>query len=390
MSVTAEIGLGVLKKVFAAWMQNKGQGGDLIKYTASSRVEPIALIDSDVLHHDMLPDVMQSLQSIFAGYYLQALAISSNIGRIDVIKHLDKLNPNRNPVDAMGSSSWLMSMESYQHGGLPRLNTRPGMEAYDAPEYENAKDKDAKKRVSGPMTDRNQSKDGKSDNGNVGINKDNFASVRDLANLSVGKLLNVEITDGANKATIPISIRLMATYIPTSSIIHILSLGNKDTTMKERWHGWRSGRLEFVRDIIFCQDLIDAHKKNLIDDKSGVYNEILKRRRNNAISTLVSGDPSLATASNLLVCSMETIRTLEGEIGREFKDFKTREKIFAESYLMIIAVIDKEWDRVTFYHRGINLPTQVSLRDLRVANKGTGPDVSEILKAYQLGNGPQL
>lgn len=367
-TIGAEIGLAALKKIAAAWSANKG-AGDLVRFTASTRVEPICLIDSDVVHHEMLPDVMQSLQSIFSGYYLQAMAISTNIGRIDVVKQLDKLNPNRDP--GANAAGWIMSMEAYQHG-LPKVDMRPAMEEKNIVDRTHMKDEDKTKK------------------GGAGLDKETFTTVRDLTNLSVGKLLNVEITDGSNKATIPISIRLMATSIPTGSIVHILSVGNKDTTAKERFHGWRSGRLEFIRDIVFCQDLIDAHKKNLMDDKSGVYNEILKRRKNNAVSTMFSGEPSLATASNLLVCSRETIRTLEGEIGQEFKNFKTREKIFAESYLMIVAVIDKEWDRVTFYHRGINLPTEVGLRDLRVSNKGTGPDVSEILKAYQMGSPASL
>lgn len=370
-TIGAEIGLAALKKIAAAWVANKGSS-DLIKFTAPSRVEPICLIDSDVVHNEMLPDVMQSLQSIFSGYYLQAMAISTNIGRIDVIKQLDKLNPNRNAEgNAINAANWLMSMEAYKDG-LPKVGLRPAMESKDIADKTHTQDDD-KAKSSG-----------------ANANKETFTTVRDLTNLSVGKLLNVEITDGANKATIPISIRLMATSIPTSSIVHILSLGNKDTTAKERYHGWRSGRLEFIRDIIFCQDLIDSHKDNLMNDKSGVYNEILKRRKNNAVSTMFSGEPSLATASNLLVCSRESIRTLEGEIGQEFKNFKTREKIFNESYLMIIAVIDKEWDRVTFYHRGISLPTEVGLRDLRVSNKGSGPDVSEILKAYQMGSSPSL
>lgn len=383
-AIAVEVGLQILKKVVAAWSSASEGGGDLIKFTAPSRVEPICLIDSDVVHHEALPDVMQSLQSIFSGYYLQAMAISTTIGKIDVVKQLDKLNPNRNlnghMKDAIGASAnWVMSAESYKHSlpkpGKMRLST----EAYGA----NGKDD--------IIVTLGEEKDDKSNTNPLGKDgKDTLVTVKELTNLSVGKLLNVEITDGSHKATIPIAIRLMATSIPTSSVVHILSLGNKDVTAKERYHGWRSGRLEFWRDIVMCQDLIDAHKKNLLADKTGVYNEILKRRSNNNLSTLVSGNPSIATASNLLVCSKETIRTLEGEIGRELKDFKTREKIFAESYLMIIAVIDKDWDRVTFYHRGINLPTEVSLRDLRVSNKSTGPDVGEILKAYQLGSSPSL
>lgn len=376
-----DVGLGILKKIFAGWAAS-ASGTDLVKFTSSARVEPICLIDNDVMHHEMLPDVMQSLQSIFAGYYLQAMAISTNIGKIDVVKQLDRLNPNRSVgANLPDISGMILSTESYQHG-LPRF----GKLALEAD-----KKKDKEEKPEDAIVDRLDNDEKKSSKGSSSsIDKEVFATVRDLTNLSVGKLLNVEITDGHNKATIPISIRLMASSIPSRSIIHILSLGNKDTTIKERYHGWKSGRLDFIRDIVFCQDLIDAHKEGMLKDKTGVYGEILKRRKNNAISTIISGNPSIATASNLLVCSKETIRQLEGEIGREFKDFKTRQKIFDESYLMIIAVIDKEWDRVTIYHRGINLPTEVGMRDLRVSNKGSGPDVSEILKAYQLGHNPSL
>ena len=93
-TVAAEVGLMAVRKIMAGWAASKGKN-DLVSYTASSRVEPICLIDSDCIHHEMLPDVMQSLQSIFSGYYLQAMAISTNIGKIDVVKQLDKLNPNR-------------------------------------------------------------------------------------------------------------------------------------------------------------------------------------------------------------------------------------------------------------------------------------------------------
>jgi hypothetical protein len=45
---------------------------------------------------------------------------------------------------------------------------------------------------------------------------------------------------------------------------------------------------------------------------------------------------------------------------------------------------------VTIYHRSLEIPTQVSIKELKTANKGSGPDVAEILKAYQLGNAPTI
>lgn len=351
------IGLSVIRKLADLWTSAKSES--LIDYTAATRVEPIVLIDSDCLYHEMLPDVMQSLQSIFSGYYLQGMAISMNVGKIEVTRQLDKLNPNRNPVDSLiDSGGWLIAQESYTHR-LPKPTNRFAMEA---------------EIVRSEAT----------------LSKDTLSSVKDLSNLSVGKMISVEISDGCHKATIPVSIRLMAASIPSDSIVHILSAGSVDKSAKERYHGLRSGRLEFIRDIVFCQDLIDAHRKNLIKDKTGIYSEILNRRRKNQLSTLLSGNPSVATASNLLVCSQDTLEKLEGQIGIKFSNFASRQKIFSETYLMMIAVLDKEWDRVRIYHRGINNVTEVGIRDIRAANKSTGPDISEIMKAYMLGNAPML
>lgn len=356
-NMPSDIGLSVIRKVSDLWRATKSNS--LVDYTAPSRVEPIALIDADCLHHELLPDTMQSLQSIFSGYYLQAFSISMNVGKIEVMRHLDRLNPNRDPgLSAADTSGWLMAAESYKNG-LPRL----AQEAIN------------------PITQ---------DNPNAESGRDTLTSIKDLTNLSVGKMIAVNVSDGNSHATINIAIRLMATYIPTESLTQILSYSQQDKSTKERYHGWKSGRLEFVRDILFCQDLIEQHKKNLKNDSTGIYGEILNRERKNRLATIVSGNPSIATASNLLVCSKNTLERLEGEIGGSFKDYKTRQKIFNETNLMIIAVIDKEWDRVTFYTNGINTVTQVGRQDLKASNKANGPDVAEIMKQYMLGSSPSL
>ena len=66
----------------------------LIEYTKPTRVEPLVLMDARVTKLDVAPDIMQSLTSLFSGYYLQAVALSVNVGRVDVVKLLDKLNPD--------------------------------------------------------------------------------------------------------------------------------------------------------------------------------------------------------------------------------------------------------------------------------------------------------
>jgi hypothetical protein len=365
LDLGCNIGLGMIRKITDLWSGAKSDS--LIDYTQVARVEPIVLIDTDCLYLESLSDVQQSLLSIFAGYYLQAVAISTSIGKIEVMRHLDKLNPRRNPGDsAVDSMGWLLAQESYTHG-LPMSNKGIALEA----------------NALFPNQD--------SDNDTtVAFHRDTLKDLSELANLSVGKTFSVEITDGLHKASIMIAIRLMASSLPTSSLIHILSLASQDNSMKERYHAWRAGRLEFIKDLCFCQDLIDAHRKNLMADKDGIYTNLIKRARGNMLSTIVSGNPSVATSSNIVIISDTTAEQLELELNGKISSFAIREKMMKATYIMLMCVIDKQWERVTIYHRGIHLPTSVSVRDLKASNKGSGPDVSDILKAYQMGNPASL
>lgn len=493
-SELSNLGISAIRRITDLWRGAKSDS--LIDYTQVARVEPIVLIDADCLYLDLLPEVQQSLLSIFAGYYLQAIAVSTTVGRIDVRRHLDKLNPKRNPVDsAADTAGWLLAQESYQWA-LPkpvsnlalealsdddktrmaydkhywsrteherkqeqqqwgrnneaRANNREDMDfrnyhlqreknesdtAFKRRQEEFQREKftfdkntiEAKSRADAAaveakakevqknyelnkekfghekamqmamkdLQERNlqlsqQKFDYEKSASSVGFGRDTMSTLKELANLSVGKQFSVEITDGNHSASIPVSVRLMASSLPSANLVHILSLNNTDNTVMGRYHKWRAGRIEFIKDLVMCQDIIDAHRKNLMADKDGIYTNLVKRSRNNGLATIFSGNPSVATASNLVVMSSDTAAKLELEINGKLDDFKTREKVFKETYLMIVAVIDKQWERVTFYHRGISERTEVGMRDIKAANKGNGPDVSEILKAYQVGHSPSL
>ena len=361
----SEIGLNLIRKIQDLWRGSRSDS--LLDYTRAARVEPIVVIDSSILFHAMLPDLMQSLQSMFAGIYMQAIAISTTVGKIEVHRHLDRLNPSRKPLDsAVDAAGWILAAENYQIG-LPSPSKRVALESIDGilgydPKVESSS----------------------------GFGRDSAKELKEVTNLSVGKMLMVEITDGLHKATIPVSIRLKASSLPAEGLVHILNNEKKDNSVKERYHAWRAGEIEGIRDFVFCRDLIMAHRKKLMSDKEGLYSKMLAKRRANQLSTIVSANPSLATASNMVIVSSATIKELEKEISGRFSDYKTREKLLENTTIFIVAVVDTGYDRVTIYSLGTPDTTEISAQDLKAANKGSGPDVSDILKAYQVGNSPSL
>lgn len=357
----------------------------LIRFTKAARVEPIVLVDERLKHQPYITDIMQSLTSIFTGYYLQAVSLAVNVGQVNVIRLLDALNPTRDVADAAATHlvsqlqrPGLASMEAYRYG-LPDPEHAFGLEAFGDHNVH-----DALIKLDKAADDiANDGKELPKVAGAMG-----FKNATEAVNLSVGKLVEVTIEDNNKKATFPITVRLIATVVASEILAHILGDGSRNNSLKERYHAWRAGQLEFIRDLILCQDLIDEHRRTLMKDKSGVYADILERRSANASAASLTNTPSIGTASNLAVVSAQTAKELERRIEGKLSNPKVRDRIFTNTYLMIMVVVDTEWEQVTIYHRGISTPTELSIKELKSANKGTGPDIGEILKAYQLGQNP--
>jgi len=428
----------MVKTGLSAFFSNRNRlrmaaSDSLISFTEPARVEPIVLIDQSVMHYDSLGDVQQSLLALFSGYYLQAAALTNSLGAIAVMDRLDPLNPTRNPKNnimmgnswlfpvseshqeknsqAVDPSAWMLSQEAYTYG-LPfaarnssnhmAIESNNGLwnSVKDLPPAPPEKKYDNRRPNVPPSGNNNtlwnarqeqeQSENQTESGANVGGFSDVTRDLTELANLSVGKTYSIELVEGKNKVNMPVSIRLLASAMPTKDLIHILSTGSQDNSWKERWHGFRSGRLAFWKDLVLCCDIVDQYRRDILSDKTGTLARVNKIQRSNELATIISGNPTVASASNLVVISQETADELEMQLEGRLSDFKIRQRMMKSTYLMILAVIDNDYGRVTFYHRGIPVATQVRLRDLKGSNKGNGPDVSDILKAYQLGNSPTL
>lgn len=346
----------------------QARSDSLIEYTQPTRVEPIALVDQRVAALPYAEDVVASALNIFTGYYLQAVALSVNVGRIDIVKMLDKLNPRRDPIDSLGGSRWIdFSKESLESLSLPFKDDTQRLEiAYS---QEAAEDESGEKTSTGGVPGQTR-------------------VVMESANLSVGKLIEVEVESEGHKAKFPVMIRMIAQTIKPDIMSHILSLSFKDNSLKERWHQWRSGQIRFLEDLVLCQDLIDEQKKTLMEDKTGYYKDRIKTRRNNQLSAILSGNPSVALASSVYIMSTDTASELESKLRGRLKRFKDREKFFKENNGMMLFIVDPDYEQVTIYHRSIEQESELSIREIQRKGKDKGPDILDILKAFQERKAP--
>ncbi len=362
----------------------------VVQFTSALRVEPVTMIDKRLEQVDYLPDILQTLLSTFCGYYLQAVACMTNVGQINVLKMLDTLNPRRDPglaassvVDAINGTvkPSMLSMESYSGYALPRpdqvsmesalgkaVNAHRAMRDSDVL----TKERDMAGSVKGNLS---------------GLDK-GIKAASESANLAVGKILDVNIESNGNHGRFPVAVRLATTIVDSDVLVHILGASGHDNSFSERRHRWKAGDLQFWRDLVFCQDLIEEQRKLLMKDKSGVMAELNRRRTLNSAAAVTSGTPSIGSASSLVVLDRETAQQLERTNLGRLSDLNFRNKIFNDSLTMLMVVVDRDREVVTIYTRDIQLPSRHSVRELKSSNKGGGPDVGEILKAYRLGQTP--
>ena len=206
--------------------------------------------------------------------------------------------------------------------------------------------------------------------------------IYEVDNLVVGKLLNVSVNDGQGAvSTLPVLIRLIPAVVPSEALTHIFTAGGRDS-WAHRFFLVKTGQLQFWRDFVFGQDMIDAHMRALLTDNKGVYTEITDRRRNNVSKAVTSGRVSLADASNIAIISSGTMKTTASQLYSRIDDMAVREKIFNNSYLIMLLVVDERWNRVTVYHRGIDLSSTYRIEDIKMAEKNKGADITELFKMF--------
>lgn len=358
---------------------NSMSSDSLIEYSKTTQVEPMVLVDVGIQNQDFASEILTTLTNVFSAYYLQAVALSNTIGSVTVLKRLSKFSPKRNLQTAAAMRLSGLSMESFTRA----LPTFGDVE----PPYHQAS---LEAQHTSP-----KGNDKKSQGGNVKTtSSDAIANVKNIENLAVGKLMQVEIIHDEKTVSIPVSVKLQPVGIAPDIFVECFSEGGFKNNTKERFWRMKAKELSAIGDLIFCNDLIKEHKTNLKKDTSGIYAEVSNRRRDNKVAALLTGTPSVADASNIAVISSNTALAWERELGTPLSSYSQRETIFSRSSLMILVVVDTEWERVTIYYRSVAKGSELGLRDLKTVNKNTGPDVLEMIRAFtaspKTGTGPLI
>ena len=354
----------------------------LPEITKLTTVQPLTVISRDMMAYEATGDICATMLSVFCGYYLQAVSLLTQVRDAEVVRVLDRLNPDRDDSGfflSEGKSPWekgaWVGKESFEAGVMKKAPYRYSIADFKhslpSPRYRGLGLESIKPDSEKP-------------------NIENMKTMNDMASFAAGKQLVIKIVYGdplcPQAVDVPVQVRLAPAVVPDGTVVNMLTYKKDDLSAVERWHTWRAGRVAFISDLIFAQDLLDEYKRMAIADETGTMQEIVRRVNNAKKYGVLTKNPSLVSASNIFIISSEMAALIESKLGKRLTSPAARAQAFDNTYAMLLAVVNKEMESVTFYTRGVAAGSTFSLKSVKKAAKGAGPDVLDIMKAMNQGS----
>lgn len=368
-------------------LSERGEGS-LIEFASSTQNIILVTVEDTLTHHAVTPDILKFCTNIYIGYYLQAVALLNTIGDVSVRQVLDRLNTNRSVAsNAKDTAIEWIAQESFLD--YPKFNFAKKVISLESFSdiVDNIKSKvpeNVKNMDVGTVAKEGKTSGQSAENGKAG------EWMADAPTLAQGKIFDVKIQNGGATASIPVTVRLNPIAVNREMLKSMYARANQNNSFWNRLRRWKDGELETLSDMIFCNDIIADHARLIKQDKLKLTEQLEKKRRANKISTLLTQKTSLATASTISIISKASLPEIELAVGGRISDFKVREDIFARSGLIMLLVVDDMYETVTIYYRGQNRGMELTFGECKSVSKGNGPNVMEILRAFQAGQTPNI
>ena len=356
---------------------------NIVSYTAPGRIAPIAVIDSSIVHSPYTNDLMQSILVIYTCFWARAFAFRSSKVGLRAARTLDSLNPSSNLREGVTTASGrlgrlIAASESY-NDGLPVFND------YDL--VNQTIDADFDEAVSFRAEARE-----KREKRIAGTDQKSMELIAQSANLSVGKVIRVNFQEGEETLPVDVTIRLDSHAMRSESIVQMLSFTGTEYKILPRIRLTQDRQIT-VSDFFFSTDLINQEVDLLRSDKNGVFGRILRNKDRGFLTELISrfsANAPINLCSGIAVVNQRTLREVEPILGGPIVNLAARNKIFENSTLLMLVVVDTEEQEFDIWYRGVATPTTLTVNDIKQVSKGNGNDMDKVLTTLMQGRAPQF
>lgn len=390
----------------------------LSQYSTDLQLRPVFAIEKEILNDEKIDVLMQAGLANYAGFYIVALSIDNTINGVRVGKMVGKYSPNRDAVgsalDLLGENIASVSREDfkvdipeYDRPTLSTLGFKSGLRSI--PSLPDAYLKQLELRTESVYTTREEAQ-AEADKINAANAKEKAEqpeakaapvypstkvaeqAMRDeinkLQSLAIGRILTVTVSRDKQSADINMVLKPELKSLRSNLLIDVANLSNKPTSMRDRFIAYfKRGTIASMLDYLVCLDLIQAHRRALVQDTAGYYEKVHDRIVNNKVAALLTGEFSVGTVANTWIISDTTALRLQASIGGKLDNYTIRNKFMEKSGVMTLIVYNPDHQRVYIYNHGIEDVTDIGINYLVKKSESKSFDM-DIFKMLSQGSAP--
>ena len=362
--------------------------------------------------------LMQAGLANYAGFYIVALSIDNTINGVRVGKMVGKYSPNRDAVgsalDLLGENIASVSREDfkvdipeYDRPTLSTLGFKSGLRSI--PSLPDAYLKQLELRTEAVYATREEAQ-AEADKINATNAKEKVEqpeakaapvypstkvaeqAMRDeinkLQSLAIGRILTVTVSRDKQSADINMVLKPELKSLRSNLLIDVANLSNKPTSMRDRFIAYfKRGTIASMLDYLVCLDLIQAHRRALVQDTAGYYEKVHDRIVNNKVAALLTGEFSVGTVAILGLFPIRLALRLQASIGGKLDNYTIRNKFMEKSGVMTLIVYNPDHQRVYIYNHGIEDVTDIGINYLIKKSESKSFDM-DIFKMLSQGSAP--
>lgn len=351
-----------------------------------STINPIVAVSSSakMVDEKKLYEILQTVLNIYTAYYMQAISIlSAKLVSTKILKIMDTLHPDRDITTMLtASESYTQPKSMVSLESLDLKSKKYGLFAMeDYFKFDKKEDYEVQEEKEVEKGSKNEVKT------ITGFDKLPF---------TVGKIIDAKFRvptadpKTSGEISIPVVVRLDTMVVPTETLGYLLTYNDAEIRFSERLSKALSGRIRFIKDFILAQDLVQAQKKAMIKDPTGVYTKIIRRLNNSRIFSLLTRNFSMSEISSIIVITDEEEKMIKRQYGAGLESNTIRKMVFDNISAMMIVCIDRQWEQVSMYIKDQDSYSQNSFSDFKMASEKGSDNITDILKAFSLGQPPSF
>jgi hypothetical protein len=156
----------------------------------------------------------------------------------------------------------------------------------------------------------------------------------------------------------------------------------------------KTGEISFWKDFILAQDMRKRRRKAMKSDKTGTLAEMFERQQNSVsnawLKYITYYREKQNLANTILVFDKFTFDRACTRAGLNFDRYNSRQSFFNKTFAMMLMVIDQSYSKVYTYFHSLEARGEYSFTQLKAASKNEKYDLTDIMKAYGMGQSPKF